>query len=76
MEQKDFCVACAERIKKPFKTKSDIQIYKICIEGIKIPVDQMFDDKDVYALFKNTVWADVYKFVRDNQEIFQGRNNV
>lgn len=72
MNQVEFCIECAKRIRRPFKTSSDIQIYQICMEGKRIDLAKMFNDKEVYELFKNSVWAEVYNFVRDNQELFSG----
>ena len=70
MNQVEFCVECARRIKRPFKTMTDIQMYKICMEGQRIDVVEMFDEKGVHTLFKDSVWAEVYNFVRDNQALF------
>jgi len=73
MEQVDFCVECARRIKHPLKSKTNMQIYGICIEGRRFDIEDMFDDQVTQKLFHNCpVWADVYNFIRDNQELFEG----
>lgn len=75
MNDIEFCKEYVKRIPRPLKTSSSMQMVKIVEDKILIPVDQMYDDLVVKELFErfsnyNFHGAFVYKFVRDNQELF------
>lgn len=56
------------------KTKINIQMRKIVLQGTRIILDLMLTDNDLDKLFARTaqrgVGQLVYSFVRDNQDLF------
>lgn len=73
MDDITFCTEYVKRIdnSKGYTTKINREMTEIVINGKSIDVATMFNNKAIEGLHSSDqVGAFVYKFVRDNQELF------
>lgn len=70
MTDVEFCTEFVKRIPVPYKRKSEVELKNIVIEKIRLDPQCMFDDHACGVLFKCSVEMFVYKFVRDNVDLF------
>lgn len=88
MNDREFCIEYVRRLPRQFKTKTQIEMSKIVLQGIPVPVETMFDDYALTGfapgklrrtgLFHNDpITLFVYQYIRDNQhEFIQGDNSI
>lgn len=60
-------------------SKSDMQIQKIVVHKLNVPISEMWNNESVDKLFNprfDRIQNWMYKYVRDNQEQFTGHSSA
>jgi hypothetical protein len=73
MDDKEFYAEYVRRLLLPIRTRTHMDMVRIVLQNTYIDRSLMFDDDYVFDLFNkhgDSLTGEVYKFVRDNQDLY------